>query len=75
MKGMAEFIIAKHRNGRVDTVLLRFIDTIIKFASSQGMHFSQNGTTFDSKMNQPSTSSAQEEDPLASDAPNTGFTI
>ena len=75
MKGMAEFIIAKHRNGRVDTVLLRFIDTIIKFASSQGMHFAQNGTTFDSKMNHPSTSMTQEQDPLASDAPNTGFTI
>ena len=75
MKGMAEFIIAKHRNGRVDTVLLRFIDTIIKFASSQGMHFAQNGTTFDSKMNHPSASMTQEQDPLASDAPNTGFTI
>lgn len=75
MKGMAEFIIAKHRNGRVDTVLLRFIDTIIKFASSQGMHFAHNGTTFDSKMNHLSASSTQEVDPLASDAPNSGFTL
>ena len=31
MKGMAEFIIAKHRNGAVDTVLLRFRNEYARF--------------------------------------------
>ena len=31
MRGMAEFIIAKHRNGAVDTVLLRFRNEYVRF--------------------------------------------
>ncbi|REJ82399.1 MAG: replicative DNA helicase [Bacteroidetes bacterium] len=31
-KGMAEIIISKHRNGALDTVKLKFIDTLAKFA-------------------------------------------
>lgn len=85
MKGMAQFIIAKHRNGRVDTVTLRYIDSIIKFASGKGMQRSPQGVTFVSKMNQKGEHvSARRggrenpvEDPLAPDAPKSeaGFTI
>jgi len=34
LKGMAEFIIAKHRNGAVDTVLLRFKSEFARFQDS-----------------------------------------
>lgn len=33
LKGIAEIIIAKHRNGALDTVKLRFVDTFAKFAN------------------------------------------
>ncbi|MCI6279247.1 MAG: replicative DNA helicase [Bacteroidales bacterium] len=31
LKGMAQFIIAKHRNGPTDTVMMQFVSSIIKF--------------------------------------------
>lgn len=74
LKGMAEFIIAKHRNGRVDTVLLRFYDKIIKFASAQGMVEMSNTGSFISKMNQSGSSLPPHvDDPLLSSAPDSGF--
>ncbi len=33
LKGIAEFIIAKHRNGALDTVKLKFTDTFAKFSN------------------------------------------
>ncbi len=77
MKGMAEFIIAKHRNGRVDTVLLRFLDSIIKFKSAQGMVQMANNTgSFESRMNTNTTPQpAQDADPFADDTPDDGFTL
>lgn len=33
LKGVAEFIIAKHRNGALDTVKLKFTDTFAKFSN------------------------------------------
>jgi replicative DNA helicase len=33
LKGIAEFIIAKHRNGALDTVRLKFTDTFAKFSN------------------------------------------
>ena len=80
MKGMAEFIIAKHRNGRVDTVLLRFLDKIIKFASAKGMvHMAENTSSFESRMNttpSPSNPSDPFSDPFAgTPPPEESFTI
>ncbi|MDO5016836.1 MAG: replicative DNA helicase [Porphyromonas sp.] len=77
MKGMAEFIIAKHRNGRVDTVLLRFLDTIIKFVSSKGMHLGGHTTMVESRMNQSAhaATSAPVNDPFSTDAPSSGFSL
>lgn len=75
MRGMGEFIIAKHRNGRVDTVLLRFHSNIIKFASAQGMTQSFSTGSFTSKMNQTVGAPAQGVDPLMDSAPDSGFTI
>ncbi|MBR8703715.1 replicative DNA helicase [Porphyromonas levii] len=75
MKDMGEFIIAKHRNGRVDTVLLRFQSSIIKFASAQGLAQSNNTGRFTSKMNQVGTSTPQGADPLMDSAPDSGFSV
>jgi replicative DNA helicase len=33
LKGIAEFIVAKHRNGALDTVKLKFTDTFAKFSN------------------------------------------
>ena len=75
MKDMGEFIIAKHRNGRVDTVLLRFQSSIIKFASAQGLAQSNNTGRFTSKMNQMGTSTPHGADPLMDSAPDSGFSV
>ncbi len=40
LKGIAEIIIAKHRNGALDTVKLRFIDHFAKFANLDEFDFS-----------------------------------
>lgn len=55
--GMAELIIAKHRNGSLDTVPLKFVGKYTKFLEADSPHFggtgSQPGTmTFGSRINQ-----------------------
>ncbi len=61
LKGVAEIIIAKHRNGALKTVKLRFIDQFAKFANLDDADFdnlpdfndpSQNIITRSSKMNE-----------------------
>lgn len=56
LKGMAQFIIAKHRNGPTDTVMMQFASSIIKFKPDYSM---DNGgvpgaatVTYESKFNQ-----------------------
>lgn len=44
MEGLAEFIIAKHRNGRTDTVYLKFQAEIIKFSSALGNPIYDSGS-------------------------------
>jgi replicative DNA helicase len=39
LKGIAEIIIAKHRNGSLDTVKLRFTDQFAKFSDLEELHF------------------------------------
>lgn len=55
IKGLAEIIIAKHRNGAVTEVNLKFIDRLAKFVDyDQDISFSglpQDELTFSSKMN------------------------
>jgi len=54
-KGLAEIIIAKHRNGATGTVNLRFIDTMAKFADMDDFSLepiSPTEVTFSSKLNQ-----------------------
>ncbi len=43
-KGVAEVIIAKHRNGSLENVRLRFIDKYIKFVDLDEMYTPQNLT-------------------------------
>ncbi len=43
LKGVAEIIIAKHRNGALDTVKLRFIDHFAKFTNLDEFDFSSLG--------------------------------
>ncbi len=40
LKGVAEFIIAKHRNGALDTIKLKFTDTFAKFSNLDDPNFS-----------------------------------
>ncbi len=54
IKGLAEIIIAKHRNGAVTDVNLRFIDYLAKFAEPDGViddGFNEESFTLASKMN------------------------
>lgn len=39
LKGVAEFIVAKHRNGALDTIRLKFTDTFAKFGNLDDPHF------------------------------------
>jgi replicative DNA helicase len=39
LKGIAEFIVAKHRNGALDTIKLKFTDTFAKFSNLDDPHF------------------------------------
>lgn len=51
-RGLAEIIIAKHRNGALETVKLRFIDHFAKFTDWTGNEFSyaENNTVFPKPM-------------------------
>ncbi len=63
LKGVAEFIVAKHRHGALDTVKLKFTDTFAKFGNLDdpafaGLNdpltgpFSPSGITMQSRMNE-----------------------
>jgi len=63
LKGIAEFIVAKHRHGALDTVKLKFTDTFAKFGNLDdpafsGLNdplagpFSPSGITMQSRMNE-----------------------
>ena len=79
MRGMAEFIIAKHRNGAVDTVVLRFMKELARFqdpddenyvpAPGESMTFgsSINGDT-QAPATAPAPSAAASPLPMPSDA-------
>lgn len=72
LRGMAEFIIAKHRNGAVDTVLMRFIGKYTRFMNEEDNSIvpppSENGgKVFGSRMNAPIGSTATPPPPSASD--------
>jgi len=64
-KGLAEIIIAKHRNGPVTEVQLRFMDNLAKFTDLEGTELitladdidTGNGFTIGSKMNEERSSS------------------
>ena len=48
LKGVAEIIIAKHRNGALETIKLKFIDQFAKFANLDEFDFSSlKGDDFD----------------------------
>lgn len=53
LKGIAEFIIAKHRNGALDTIKLKFTDTFAKFSNLDDPSFSgpSNSGIRESRMN------------------------
>jgi Replicative DNA helicase len=62
IKGMVEFIIAKHRHGALDTVRLRFVDQFARFENLIDDYFiglsdpigvgALSGPTYESKINQ-----------------------
>ena len=54
LKGVAEIIIAKHRNGAVGDIRLRFIGEYTRFQNlEEGQFDEQSGATFTSRMNAP----------------------
>ena len=73
LKGLAQFIIAKHRNGPTETIMMQFVSNIIKFkpdfSTSAGTGFPAVETvTYDSKINQKGSSGTMtvggEDDPF-----------
>ena len=74
LRGMAEFIIAKHRNGAVDTVLLRFKGQFTRFQNPEDDMIVpppgvEGGATFSSRMNTPIGSTAAVPPPPYNDYP------
>ncbi|WP_300699811.1 replicative DNA helicase [Bacteroides sp.] len=72
LRGMAEIIIAKHRNGAVGDVRLRFIGQFTRFANPEDDMVipppaEGGGTTFGSRMNAPIGSSSTPPPPSAAD--------
>ena len=51
LKGLAEIIIAKHRNGATDTVKLKFKKDFAKFSDYDRFDMSDTSAIFESKMN------------------------
>lgn len=79
VRGMAEFIIAKHRNGQIGSVYLRFQDHIIKFSSAQDRSHMVPGNTqtFESRLNSNTTPFDKESmtnDPILDSIEDGGFT-
>ena len=51
IKGVAEFIVAKHRSGATDTINLRFVSRFARFENEDENNVQGNETTYESKMN------------------------
>ena len=51
IKGVAEFIVAKHRSGATETINLRFVSRFARFENDDDMNVQDSETTYDSKMN------------------------
>ena len=74
LRGMAEIIIAKHRNGAVGDVRLRFIGQYTRFQNPEDDMVippptEGGGATFGSRMNAPIGSTATPPPPSAADFP------
>ena len=52
LKGMAQFIIAKHRNGPTDTVMMQFVSSIIKFKPDYSAENGGMSGAMESRFNQ-----------------------
>ena len=51
IRGVAEFIVAKHRSGATDTINLRFVKQYARFENEGDSDLVSNETTYESKMN------------------------
>ena len=56
IRGLAEFIVAKHRSGATDTINLHFVSKYARFENQGEQDLLSNETTYESKMNAPDTS-------------------
>jgi replicative DNA helicase len=68
--GLAEIIVAKHRNGAVDDVRLQFKSEFTQFCDPESLG---SVTTFQSRMNAPANSDAGMADAGSGFSPNTSF--
>ena len=67
--GVAEIIVAKHRNGAVDDVRLQFKSEFTQFCNPESL----GAVTFQSRMNTPSSDDASSADAGRGFTPNTSF--
>ena len=51
IRGLAEFIVAKHRSGATDTINLHFVSKYARFENQGEQDLLSNETTYESKMN------------------------
>ncbi|MDN4753826.1 replicative DNA helicase [Porphyromonadaceae bacterium W3.11] len=78
VRGLAEFIIAKHRNGQIGSKYLRFQDYIIKFSSALDHEvYNDNVQTFSSRINESPSMGAGNRtgDPILDSMDDGGLTV
>jgi len=75
IKGVAEFIVAKHRSGATDTVNMRFVSQYARFENEDENYNLTSETTYESKMNvgNVSTGAASPADAFSPPPPNVDF--
>ena len=73
IRGLAEFIIAKHRSGATDTVPLRFVSQFARFENEGDQDLTSGVKTYDSKMNADTNAPVAPSGPPTPPPPNEDF--
>ena len=74
IRGLAEFIVAKHRSGATDTIDLRFVSKYARFENLEdGQNLTTGVKTYDSKMNAGTGDPATPSGPPTPPPPNEDF--
>ena len=73
IRGLAEFIVAKHRSGATDTVDLRFVSQYARFENLEDRQNLTSEKSVESKMNTDAASPVMGNTPPAPPPPNVDF--